>query len=109
MNLKLTQRQKTAELFRDILPADSILSLDEELKPYECDGMMAHNIVPLLVLLPEEIDQVSKVLRICYDNEIPVVARGAGTGLSGGAIPHEDGVILSLARFNKILEIDSEN
>ncbi len=109
MNLKSTQRQKTAELFRDILPVNSILSLYEELKPYECDGMMAHSIVPLLVLLPDEIDQVSKILRTCYDNEIPVVARGAGTGLSGGAIPHEDGIILSLARFNRILDIDPEN
>jgi glycolate oxidase len=91
---------------RNILPADAVLHASEDVKPYECDGLSAYRKQPLAVVLPTTEAQVAKILRACYDLKVPVVARGSGTGLSGGALPHEDGVLLSLARFNKILNID---
>lgn len=81
----------------------------EDLKPYECDALSAYHAIPLAVAIPSTIKQVKAILSFCYDNDIPVVARGAGTGLSGGALPHKDGVLLSLAKFNKIQSIDAEN
>ena len=81
----------------------------EALKPYECDGLSAYRQIPLAVLLPDTIEQVQAVMRLCAEGGVPVVARGAGTGLSGGALPIEDGVLLSLARFNKILEVDAKS
>jgi len=95
--------------FRSFLGADSVLHDAEELKPYECDGLTAYRQTPLLVVLPETIEQVQRVLRVCAENQVPVVARGAGTGLSGGALPLADGVLLVLAKFNRILSIDTEN
>ncbi len=93
---------------RALVP-DSALILDEESRRvYECDGLSAHRAIPGCVVLPETIEQVQAVCRYCFDNDIPVVARGAGTGLSGGAMPHENGVLLSLARFDQILEMDAE-
>jgi glycolate oxidase len=91
------------------LPANSLLLEAESLRPYECDGLAAYRQVPLAVCLPETLEQAQAVLRACREHKVPVVARGAGTGLSGGALPLADGVILSLARFNRILEIDAEN
>lgn len=91
------------------LPRDSILDTDEELRPYECDGLSAYRQLPWLVVLPETIEQVQAIMRLCCQNKIPVVARGAGTGLSGGALPHEKGVLLSLAKFKQILGIDPVN
>ncbi len=89
-----------------MLPADCVLSKDEDLHPYECDGLTAFRQKPMLVVLPRTEEQVREVLIMCRRLEVPVVARGAGTGLSGGATPHASGVLLSLARLNKILEID---
>ena len=74
--------------------------------PYECDGLTAYRELPLVVALPETEAQVAAVLGACHRLDVPVVARGAGTGLSGGALPHRLGVTLSLAKFNRILEID---
>jgi glycolate oxidase len=91
---------------RAALPPDALLAEDEELRPYECDGLTAYRALPLLVALPHSEEQVQAVLRICHELKVPVVPRGAATGLSGGAMPHEDGVVLSLARFRKILRID---
>src|ERR671927_509285 len=88
------------------LPRSSLLHKTEDLHPYECDGLSAHVQVPLAVALPENEDQVQQVLRICHDARVPVVARGAGTGLSGGAMPHAQGVTLGLSKLNRILEID---
>ena len=102
-----TQRDLAAALLA-ILPADAILANDESLRPYECDGLSAYRCVPLAVVLPDTVEQVRAVLKLCHARKIPVVARGAGTGLSGGALPHADGLVLSLARFNKILSIDPE-
>jgi len=91
------------------LPAHCILSEEAELRPYECDGLSAYHQVPWLVLLPETVQQVRSILGYCHQCKVPVVARGAGTGLSGGALPLANGVLLSLARFNNILDIDLAN
>ena len=91
------------------LPAHCILSEEAELRPYECDGLSAYRRLPWLVLMPETVDQVQAILAYCRRLQVPVVARGAGTGLSGGALPLDNGVLLSLARFTEILEIDTGN
>jgi glycolate oxidase len=93
---------------RLFLPAHCLLVDEEDLRPYECDGLTAYRELPLVVCLPETEAQVIDILRTCDDLGVPVVARGAGTGLSGGAMPHAQGVVLSLARFNKILRVDRE-
>jgi len=90
----------------ELLPTDCLLSREEELKPYECDGLAAYRAQPLLVALPRTEEQVCAVVRACHALRVPLVARGAGTGLSGGAMPHAAGVLLSLARFDRILEVD---
>ena len=94
---------------RKLLPADSILIDEEELRPYECDGLSAYKQLPMLVVLPESVAQVQQIIRLCNEMSVPVVARGAGTGLSGGALPHADGVLLSLAKFSSIVEIDPKS
>ena len=91
---------------RQILPVDSVLSETEDLRPYECDGLSAYRQVPMLVVLPETIDQVQQIMHLCIRHQVAVIARGAGTGLSGGALPLADGVLLSLAKFKKITDID---
>src|SRR6476620_3382429 len=91
---------------RAVLPAHAILWHAEETRPYECDGLTAYRERPLAVALPETEAQVQGVLRVCHEVRVPVVARGAGTGLSGGAMPNRMGVTLSLAKFNRILAID---
>jgi len=90
------------------LPAHALLFRREDTVPYECDGLTAYREQPLVVALPETEAQVASVLRICHQLDVPVVARGAGTGLSGGALPHRLGVTLSLAKFNRILAIDAQ-
>ncbi len=89
-----------------LLPGHALLWQSEDTTPYECDGLTAYRERPLAVALPETEEQVAAVLRTCHALDVPVVARGAGTGLSGGAMPHAMGVTLSLARFNRILKID---
>jgi glycolate oxidase len=89
-----------------VLPAHALLWHSEDTVPYECDGLTAYRQMPLAVALPETEDQVAAVLRACHALAVPVVARGAGTGLSGGAMPHKLGVTLSLAKFNKVVMID---
>ena len=93
----------------DILPQDAILTAKEDLHPYECDGLTAYRHLPLAVVLPTTAEQVQLIVKTCSRLKIPVVARGAGTGLSGGALPHEGGIVLSLARFKQILDIDTKN
>ncbi len=92
-----------------ILPAGSVLYEAEDLRPYECDGLSAYQQVPMVVVLPETIEQIEDILAFCTNQQIPVVARGAGTGLSGGALPLANGILMSLAKFNRILNIDIEN
>ncbi|MDV3237578.1 MAG: FAD-binding protein [Gammaproteobacteria bacterium] len=91
-----------------MLPEAAILASDEALRPYECDGLSAYRELPLAVALPDTVEQVQAILKLCHARKIPVVARGAGTGLSGGALPHAEGLVLSLARFNRILSIDPD-
>jgi len=90
-----------------VLPRHALLWQREDTTPYECDGLTAYRQQPLVVALPETETQVSAVLQACHRLQVPVVARGAGTGLSGGALPHAMGVVLSLAKFNRILEVDA--
>ena len=92
-----------------ILPAHAVLSNTEDLRPYECDGLSVYRALPLAVCLPETVEQVREILQACHQAKVPVVARGAGTGLSGGALPLTNGVVLSLAKFMRILEIDPLN
>src|SRR5688572_18680665 len=99
------QREVVAAL-RGFLPVDSVLWETEDVTPYECDGLSAYRQAPMVVVLPETETQVCRILGICNRMRVPVVARGAGTGLSGGALPLGNGVLLSLARFMRILEID---
>ena len=104
-----SQRARVASDLRRVVATDSVLDEEESLRPYECDGLSAYRRLPLVVVLPDTVDQVQQVVRYCYDNDIPIVARGAGTGLSGGALPIEDGVVLSLAKFNRVISVDKDN
>ena len=89
-----------------VLPRAAVLYQSEDTRPYECDGLSAYRQLPMVVALPADEAQAQAVMRICHDLKVPVVARGAGTGLSGGALPTGDGVLLSLAKMKKILAID---
>ena len=103
-----TRERKSAvtAALRKVLPVECVLSRNEELRPYECDGLTAFRQLPMVVVLPRTEDQVREILLVCHRLDVPVVARGSGTGLSGGAMPHAGGVVLSLARLNRILEMD---
>ncbi|MEF9995331.1 MAG: FAD-linked oxidase C-terminal domain-containing protein, partial [Burkholderiaceae bacterium] len=91
---------------RQALPEHCVLFRDEDTRPYECDGLTLYRQLPMVVVLPENEAQVQSVLRICHALHVPVVPRGAGTGLSGGAMPHAAGVLLSTAKLNRIVELD---
>ncbi|HED40370.1 MAG TPA: FAD-binding protein, partial [Chromatiales bacterium] len=93
---------------REIVTPDALLFDEEALRPYECDALSAYRRLPMIVVLPSTIEAVQAIMRLCYQHNVPVIARGAGTGLSGGATPVGDGVVLSLARFMSILNIDPE-
>ena len=99
-------KQEVIRQLQKILPADAVLFEQEDLKPFECDGLSAYRELPLVVALPETEEQVCEILRLCRRANVPVVARGAGTGLSGGALPLADGVLLSLSKFKRILSLD---
>lgn len=106
--LERSERQaQVVRALQAVLPAHALLWNAEDTTPYECDGLTAYRQRPLVVALPETYAQVQAVLKACHALEVPVVARGAGTGLSGGAMPHKLGVTLSLAKFNKILKLDA--
>ena len=104
-----TLRQRLAARLRQHLDPAFVLVREEERRPYECGGLSAYRHLPLLVALPGDIEQVQAVMRICHEEKVPVIARGAGTGLSGGALPREDAVLLGLSRLNRILEVDPDN
>ena len=91
------------------LCGDRLITDDARRRVYEADGLTAKKQVPWIVVLPETIAEVQQIMRLCHQAKVPVVARGAGTGLSGGAMPHSEGVLLSLAKFNRILEVDEDN
>ena len=90
------------------LPNMTLLHREEDLRPFECDGLSAYRVLPMLVALPDTLEQVEALLGICHAQGVPVVTRGAGTGLSGGALPLEKGVLLVMSRFSRILDIDPE-
>ncbi|HZO00520.1 MAG TPA: FAD-linked oxidase C-terminal domain-containing protein [Burkholderiales bacterium] len=91
---------------RAFLPQRAVLHEEEDTRPYECDGLTAYRQLPMVVALPETEEQVRQILRVCSSLKIPVVPRGAGTGLSGGALPSGEGVLLSMAKFMRVLRID---
>lgn len=93
----------------NILGEEFVISRDDELIAYECDGLTGYRVKPIFVVLPDTTEQISKIVKLCYEEKVPFVPRGAGTGLSGGALPTEDGIVISLARMNKILEVDIPN
>ncbi len=106
-SLERADRQATVVRgLKAVIPEHALLWNNEDTTPYECDGLTAYRQRPLVVVLPETYAQVQAVLKTCHALSVPVVARGAGTGLSGGAMPHKLGVTLSLAKFNKILKLD---
>ena len=103
---KSARQAEVVAALRCVLPPHALLYQREDTVPYECDGLTAYRQLPLAVALPETEAQVAAVLKVCHELKVPVVARGAGTGLSGGAMPHALGVTLSLARFNQIVKVD---
>jgi glycolate dehydrogenase FAD-linked subunit len=103
----LARQHRVVAALRGLLPAADVLFEHEDVKPYECDGLSAYRQVPMVVVMPDTEEQICGILRTCHEMRVPVVARGAGTGLSGGALPLGNGVLLSLARFMRILEVDN--
>lgn len=105
----LERRKRYAAELQTLVEPEAVLYQEEDLHPYESDGLTALKQTPLLVVLPATVEQVQAIMRWAKSHEVPVVARGAGTGLSGGALPNPEGILLGLARFNRILEIDAEH
>ena len=104
----IARRSELAAALREIVPGEGVIDNDEELRAFDCDGLMAYKQLPLIVVLPETVEQVSRVLRYCHENDVKVVPRGAGTSLSGGALPLEQGVLLVMSRFNQIITVDPD-
>jgi glycolate oxidase len=105
----LQRRAEIAEALRRIVPGEGVIDTPEELRVYETDGLTAYRQLPMLVVLPSTVEQVSAVLAYCHANGVKVVPRGAGTSLSGGALPVADGIVLGMAKFNRVLAIDYDN
>jgi len=105
----LARRDRIVAALRAIVPGEGVIKTERQMRPYESDALTAYRQMPMVVVLPETTAQVSAVLRYCHDNGIRVVPRGAGTSLSGGALPLADGVLLGMAKFNRIREIDYDN
>src|ERR1700694_3888127 len=105
----LGRRAEIVAALRAIVPGEGVIDSEAEMRPFESDGLTAYRQLPMVVVLPETTEQVSAVLRYCHGEGIKVVPRGAGTSLSGGALPLEDGVLLGMAKFNRIKDIDFDN
>src|ERR1700736_3119562 len=105
--IDFARQREVAAALRAFMSASAVLFEREDVQPYECDGLSAYRQVPMVVALPEDEAQAQRLLKGSYDTRVPVVARGAGTGLSGGALPMGNGVLLSLAKLMRILEIDT--
>jgi len=105
--IDIARQREVAKALRAFLPERAVLWEEEDTRPYECDGLTAYRQVPMVVTLPETEEQVQRVLQTCTAMGVPVVPRGAGTGLSGGALPPGDGVLLSMAKFMRIVRVDS--
>ena len=102
-----SRQQDLVRALRQQLPAHCILYDEEDTRPYECDGLAAYRQLPMVVTLPENESQVISIINICREKQIAIVPRGAGTGLSGGAMPIADGLVLSTAKLNKIIKVDA--
>lgn len=100
--------QELLEGLRSLLPADCIIEQLESQRPYECDALSLYRELPVAVVLPETVEQVQQVLRLCHRLQVPVVARGSGTGLCAGAMPHPEGILLGLSKLNRIIDIDPQ-
>src|SRR5919205_3169426 len=105
----LQRRAEIVGALRRIVPGEGVIDAPEELRVYETDGLTAYRQLPMLVVLPSTVEQVSAVLAYCHAHGVKVVPRGAGTSLSGGALPVADGIVLGMAKFNRILAVDYEN
>jgi glycolate oxidase len=105
----LARRDEVVAALRAIVPGEGVIASERAMRPYETDGLTAYRQLPMVVVLPESTEQVVRVLRYCHEHGIKVVPRGAGTSLSGGALPLGDGVLLGMGKFNRIREIDFEN
>jgi len=105
----LERRSEIVAALSAIVPGEGVVADERGMRPFECDGLTAYQQLPLAVVLPETVEQVSRVLAYCHENNVRVVPRGSGTSLSGGALPLEDAVLLVMSRFNRILEIDFPN
>ena len=105
----LARRAKIVAALRSIVPGEGVIAGEREMRPYESDGLSAYRQLPMVVVLPETTQQVSQILAYCHAENIRVVPRGAGTSLSGGALPLADGVLLGMGKFNRVREIDYEN
>ena len=105
----LERRDAVIAALGEIVAGEGVIADEDALRPYECDGLSAYRQLPMAVVLPETTEQVARVLRLCNDLGVNVVPRGAGTSLSGGALPLADGVVLGLGKFNRILEVDYAN
>jgi glycolate oxidase len=105
----LARRSEIADAMQGLVPDDNVIVEIEALRAYECDGLSAYRQPPMIVVLPETTAQVSAVLRYCSENGVKIVPRGAGTSLSGGALPLADAITLGLGKFNSILDIDYDN
>ncbi|MGY9062577.1 MAG: FAD-binding oxidoreductase, partial [Rhodospirillales bacterium] len=99
----IAKRDEIIRAMQSIVSDEGVITNKEELRAYDCDGLMAYKQVPLIVVLPESTAEVSKVLKYCFENDVKIVPRGSGTGLSGGALPLADGITLGLGKFNKVL------
>ena len=104
--IDLLRQTRVVAALREFMRPEQVLFDSEDTLPYECDGLSAYRQVPMVVALPNTEEQVARILKTCYAMDVPVVPRGAGTGLSGGALPMGDGVLLVLAKFNNILSVD---
>jgi len=107
-DLQISAQQDVVAALKKVVPAHCILYREEDTRPYECDGLSLYRALPMVVALPETEMQVRAILKTCQALRVPVVARGAGTGLSGGAMPHAEGVLLGLAKFKRIVRIDAD-
>lgn len=105
----LARRSEIVAALRKIVPGEGVIADERGMKPYESDGLTAYRTLPMIVVLPETVEQVADVLKYCHANGVKVVPRGSGTSLSGGALPLADGVLLGLGKFNRILDIDFDN
>ena len=105
----IARRDEIIACMHGIVTRDNVIVEEDELRAYDCDGLMAYKQMPLIVVLPETTEQVSRILKYCHNNDVKIVPRGAGTGLSGGALPLADAITLGLGKFKKIIETDYDN